>query len=78
MTNHRRSFQFVHPIFDRRQGKPILLPILAAGLMVIVYIHDAKAETVRGVTKDGKAYVCELKPPYPLLQFCVMFTKERG
>lgn len=46
--------------------------------MVIVYMHDAKAETVRGVTKDGKAYVCELKPPYPLLQFCVMFTKERG
>jgi len=36
-----------------------------------------KAETVKGLTRDGRAYVCERFERGPLLEFCVFFTRER-
>ena len=57
---------------------PFLLALLVAFILgVLVPTLEAHGEMVRGVTKDGKAFVCEMKPPKPLLQFCVFFTKER-
>lgn len=64
---------------DRRHP-PIVcrtwLAIVAAVLALIVY-RPAEPASVRGVTRNGSAYVCEMNPPYPLIQFCVFFTKER-
>jgi len=54
-----------------------IYPIIVIPMMVYLSVRDAKAETVRGMTLEGKAYICELKPRYPLLQFCVFFPAHR-
>ncbi len=54
-----------------------LLPLVAAALMLGVYLKDARAEVVKGTTKNGSAFICEMKPKWPLLQFCVYLTVER-
>ena len=33
-----RRFQLLHPLFDRRAGKPIMLPLIAAGLAVWINV----------------------------------------
>lgn len=69
----RRSLHLFHPLFDRRAGKPIVLPLIAAVLALLLYARDGRTETVKGMDGKGRAYVCELRPPYPLLEFCVKF-----
>ena len=57
--------------------KLLILPFVALVLALILWARPAGAETVQGVTAKGTAYVCELRPPYPLLRFCFMLPADR-
>lgn len=74
---------------DRRQNRPFRfleserrknwwLPAIAAGLALFLMWHEARAaEIVRGLDGKGSAYVCQRNVSKQLIEFCVVFTKER-
>jgi hypothetical protein len=39
--------------------------------------HNAVAAPVQGVTRDGRAYVWERNPKYPVIEFVMILTNER-
>jgi len=78
--NDRRQYTRCSP--DRRHVRagplPLRLPVLVGILAALVmFVQDVKAETVKGLTRDGRAYVCERFERGQLLEFCVYFTRER-
>jgi len=71
----------------RRTDRPLLLPLCAAVLLLALYVRDARAEVVRtckapdqvvrGITKQGSAFVLKRWKDCPLVEFVVFFPAAR-
>ena len=74
MRHDRRS---TPRMFNGDRRKNWVLPGIAAVLALFLMWRDVQAERVWGIDGKGKAFVCELAPPYPLIEFCLRLTQER-
>lgn len=55
----------------------IVLPLIALALALILWARDGRGETISTKLKDGSVRLCEGKPEYPVMSFCVVLTIDR-
>ena len=81
----RRSFSLLHPIFDRRSSRPLVLPLIALALAGPALmkepvererVEQQEPRSVVGLRGDGAAYDCTTLRHRALLEFCVYWTRE--
>ena len=64
-------------LFRRSSDPPIILPIAAAILGLALWLRDAQAAPVWGITKDGHAFTCQHFTKGPLIEFCFILKERR-